>query len=338
MRQRWIGLVLALVVSSCTDAKFQDAAAAIAGPTPAAPVPSLPTTVPGVLALSMPIQPGDSANNAFGVAPFGYHGADHAEDGHPGWDIEYRSGGLVRAAAAGSIQSVLPDPSTPGRTTVQLEHIVGTHHYRTVYTNLASLGADIKAGEAVGAGQALGTAGAVTSTVGAVPVSYAMTHFQLDDFEYYRGTPNPNAVSPEPFLTVAAKSQFDAMWARAAFVHELVEPYPTNPRDLAFPASRVWTRVGGDGIAGIRFTRRSARGSDYDYAILSESGSAIETGSVVLSVASRPYPTIDLVSSTSRRPGVYDIVSNEMRLALAPPGSPRPTALTTASTYRTATR
>ena len=86
----------------------------------------------------MPIDAADVANTAFGLAPFGYHGADHAEDGHPGWDIEYRIGGIVRAAAAGTVQSVFPDPFTPGRFTVQLEHLVGTHHYRTVYTNLAT--------------------------------------------------------------------------------------------------------------------------------------------------------------------------------------------------------
>ena len=74
----------------------------------------------------MPIDAGDLANTAFGLAPFGYHGADHAEDGHPGWDVEYRIGGIVRAAAAGTVQSVFPDPFTPGRFTVQIEHIVGT--------------------------------------------------------------------------------------------------------------------------------------------------------------------------------------------------------------------
>ena len=86
-----------------------------------------------------------------------------------------------------------------------------------------------------------------------------MTHFQLDDFEYSPREPNPNAVSPEPFLTPAAKSFFDALWSRAAFLQELVEPFATNPRDLSFPASRTWTRAGGDGPAGIRFTRHRAR-------------------------------------------------------------------------------
>ena len=37
----------------------------------------------------------------------------------------------------------------------------------------------------------------------------------------------------------------------AAYGHELVEPFITNPRALAFPVSRTWTRAGGGGPAGI---------------------------------------------------------------------------------------
>jgi len=45
----------------------------------------------------------------------------------------------------------------------------------------------------------------------------------------------------------------------------------TNPRELTFPASRTWTRAGGDGPSRIRFTRRNARAAEYDYALLAES-------------------------------------------------------------------
>jgi len=285
----------------------------------------------------MPAEPGDTGSVAFGIAPYGYHGADHAEDGHPGWDIEYRVGGTVRAAAAGTIQSVHPDAFSPGRTTVQIEHVVGTHHYRTVYTNLQTVAADITVNAAVRAGQPLGTAGTVTATIGTQAVTYAMTHFQLDDFEYYREIPNPNAVSPEAFLSAQARSFFDGVWAQASFGPELVEPFASNPRDLRFPASRTWLRAGGDGPAGIRFTRRSSRASmEYDYALLAESGSAIESGTVTISPATKPLATINLVSPTATRVGVYNIVSNEMRLSLAPPGAARPTDLASASVYRTA--
>jgi len=322
---------IAVLAAACTDEKSPLAPTAIAAPTPPVPVPPLPTTVPGVLAISMPIDPGDAATTAFGIAPFGYHAADHAADGHPGWDIEYRPGGIVRAAAAGTIQSVLDDPLTPGRFTVQIEHVVGTHFYRTIYTNLATLtSADIAVDEVVAAGQPLGTAGTF-GTVG----SFAI-HFQLDDLEFHReGLSNPKAVSPESFLSVPARSIFNTLWSRAAFSHELVEPFATNPRELSFPASRTWTRAGGDGPAGIRFTRPSARAVEYNYALLAESGTVIESGTVAINVTARPYPLIALTSPTEVRLGLYDIVSNEMRLSLALPGAPRANDLNGASVYRT---
>lgn len=320
MRKSWIVAGIAVLLTSCTDRESPIAATAIAGPTPIVSTPPLPTTVPGVLALSLPIDPGDFANAAFGVAPFGYHGGVHAEDGHTGWDIEYRPGGIARAAAAGTVESVNQEPS--GRFTVQLEHAVGTHFYRTTYTNLATVAADVAEKEAVRAGQALG-------------IPAGSIHFQLDDFEYYREISSPNAVSPEPFLTPAAKSTFDSLWTRAIFAAEFVEPYVTNPRALAFPASRTWTRAGGDGPPGIRFARSSARATDYEYSLLAESGTVIESGTAILDLAARPLPTIDLVAPTSRRLGVYDILSNELRLSLPNAGEPRPTDLNGSSIYRT---
>lgn len=327
-----------MLMAACINREPPLAPTAVAGPTPPLTAPPLPTPVPGVLAVAMPLEPGDAANTIFGIAPFGYHGPEHAADGHPGWDIECRIGGIVRAAAAGTVENVVPDSSTAGRFTVQVEHIVGTHHYRTSYTNLASVNADIAARAVVRAGQALGTAGTLNvfrTEPPRGPISYAMTHFQLDDFEYFRQTNNPNAVSPEPFLAASAKPLFDALWSSAAFPQELVEPFATNPRDLRFPASRTWTRAGGDGPAGIRFTRRTATGTDIEYEILAESGTVIEAGSASLTIA-RPYPFIDLVSPTAGHIGIYDIVSNEMRLSLTVPGSQRPLDLSLASVYRTA--
>jgi len=327
-------LVVAATVAACSDQSPTAPTVTVAPPAAAIVVP-LPTAVPGVLGLVMPIELSDVATTAFGLAPFGYHGADHAEDGHPGWDIEYRIGGTVRAAAAGTVQNVLPDSSVAGRTTVQVEHVVGTHFYRTVYTNLATVNPEIVAAATVRAGQALGVAGTVSQTVGTTPITYAMIHFQLDDFEYYREVPNPNAVSPEPFLLADAKLFFDRIWSTAVSSSELTEPYASNPRDLRFPVSRTWTRVSGDGPAGIRFTRSSARSPNYDYAILAESGTATETGTVTLGLTARPFPSIDLISGTGRRVGSYDIVSDTMRLSLANAGGSRPTDLGAASTYRT---
>ena len=336
MRRVWILAGIVVMAAACTDGKSPLAPTTVAAPVPPLATPPLPTSVPGVLALSMPIDPSDSANTAFGLTPFGYHGADHAEDGHPGWDIEYRLGGIVRAAAAGTIQNVFPDPFAPDRFAIQIEHVVGTHFYRTVYTNIATLAADIVVDAAVTPGRALGSAGALTATVGTSTITYAMTHFQLDDLEFHReGLSNPKAVSPEPFLAPAAKSTFDALWSRAAFGHELVEPFVTNPRELSFPASRTWIRAGGDGPAGIRFTRPNARAVEYQYALLAESGTVIESGTVAINITSRPYPLIALTAPTSVRLGLYDIVSNELRLSLANPGSPRAVDLSGASVYRT---
>jgi hypothetical protein len=338
MRRR-LGLscffLLAAFVTACNTDKSPTApTTTVVAQLPPIVVP-LPTTVPGVLTIGMPIELSDLATTAYGLAPFGYHGADHAEDGHPGWDVEYRLGGTVRAAAAGTVQNVFPDPSTAGRTTVQIEHLVGTHHFRTVYTNLATINSDVIAGTTVRIGQSLGVAGTFSQTIGTTPITFAMIHFQLDDFEYYRETPNPNAVSPEPFLSPDAKLFFDRIWSAAVFSHELVEPFATNPRVLAFPAARTWMRVSGAGPAGIRFTRSSARNPDYDYAILSESGTAIEIGTVRLGLTTRPFPSIDLTSAAGIRVGTYDIVSDEMRLSLASPGAARPADLGAASVYRT---
>ena len=332
-RPALVVLLSVATIAACTDNPTAPTVTT-PPPFPTVNVP-LPTTVPGVLGLRMPIDASDAATTAFGLAPFGYHGADHAADGHPGWDVEYRIGGIVRSAAAGTVQSVFADPSVPGRSTVQIEHVVGTHFYRTVYTNLATVSPGIAADAAVLAGQSIGVAGTVSQTVGTTPITYAMTHFQLDDFEYYRNVPNPNAVTPEPFLTPEARSFFERVWSTAVSSTELIEPYASNPRDLRFPASRTWTRVSGDGPAGIRFTRSDARNPNYESAVLAESGTAVETGTVTLALTARPFPTIDLVAATGRRLGTYDIVSNQMRLSLANAGSSRPVDLGAASYYRT---
>ena len=329
MHKAWMLAGILLLVAACTDERIPTAPTPVAGPTPPVPPPPLPTNVPGVLALSMPIDATDSVNTVFGMTPFGYHASDlHAQDGHAGWDIEYRTGGVVRAAAAGTIQEVSTD--TLGRFTVQIEHRVGEHFYRTIYSNLATLSSDIEPDEVVLAGQALGTPGVSIGNAG------RFIHFQLDDLEFHREIANPKAVSPEPFLTPAAKSIFDTMWRQAEFGHELVEPFATNPRTLAFPASRTWMRAGGDGPAGFRFTRFSERDVAYNYVLLAESGTVIESGTVAIDPTARPNPVIALTAATGVRLGVYDIVSNEMRLALSNPGSPRPADLSGATIYRTA--
>jgi hypothetical protein len=338
MRKAWGLAVLAMLATACVDRNLPLAPTAVAGPTPPVVVPPLPTTVPGVLAIALPIDGSDYATTVFGIAPFGYHGADHAAEGHSGWDIEYRPGAFVRAAAAGTVLAVIEESAATGRFTVQIEHVVGSHFYRTIYTNLATLSSDIIEDAEVRTGQSLGTPGiaATLSTPAASGLSGTVgIHFQLDDLEFHREGPDPKAVTPESFLSPAARSLFDALWARAVYAHELVEPFATNPRTLSFPASRTWIRAGGDGPAGIRFTRSRLQAAEYEYALLAESGTVIETGAVAINVMARPYPMIALTAATSVRLGLYDIVSNEMRLSLANPGSPRATDLNGASVYRT---
>jgi hypothetical protein len=321
-----------LAASACSLEQSPTASTPIAGSLPPPPPPALPTNVPGVLAVSMPIDSADIINIGFGLLPFGYHGADHALDGHAGWDIEFRPGGLVRAAAAGTVASVALQ--TTGRTVVTLEHVVGEHHYRTIYTNLLTVASDIVPDETVLAGQQLGVAGPVASIAG-VESNNALTHFQLDDLEFHREGQEPKAVSPEPFLTEPARLVFARLWSGAVFAHELVEPFATNPRDLRFGVTRTWTRAGGEGPAAVRFARADARAADYSYQLLAESGTPIEAGYVVLNLSTRPYPSIDLVSPVGRRLGIYDIVSGEMRLTLASPGDTRPTTLDSTHVYRT---
>ncbi len=335
----FVVLLLAFLLSACNRGGSPTAPSVVVTTTTPALNTTPTTVVPPVigqgLSIAMPIDLADVASAAFGLLPFGYHGADHAGDGHSGWDIEYRQGALVRAAAAGVVHSIEPDDIVIGRTVVRVEHLLGAHMYRTVYANLSSVATDVVIDAAVNRGQAIGLAGTVTATIGTAPVTYAMSHFQVDDFEIHREGPNPKAVSPEPFLNAEGRVVFDRVWAVSAFAHELTEPFVSMSRDQRFPLTRTWRIESGHGPAGLSFTRRSVVGADHEYFVLAQSGTAIESGAVTLRVLARPFPTIDLVTPTGRRLGVYDIIGDRMRLALGSPGAPRPTDLGAASVYRT---
>ena len=201
---------------------------------PTTPV-SVTPPVPGMLQIVMPADPIDIVSSAFGLVPYGYHGVDHALDGHSGWDIELRFGAAVRAAVEGRVLSTGPDPVTPTRFTVKIETVLSNHFYTLVYSNLASVSDDIVAEAIVRRGQPLGAAGLVTATIGGTPITYSMVHFQVDDFEYYREIPNPNAVGIEIFLTNDGKATFDRLWAAAWYPQELTEPFASNPRSTFFP-------------------------------------------------------------------------------------------------------
>lgn len=333
-------VLLALVISACnsgggspttpSDVVFPGIPSS--NGSPATVVPPPPGTV---LSIAMPIDGADVVTNAFGLLPFGYHGPDHAGAGHSGWDVEYRVGAQVRAAAAGVVQSIEPDIIVLGRSRVTIEHALGAHIYRTVYANLSSVREEIVRQAAVTRGQPLGVAGTVTATIGGTPVTYAMSHFQVDDFETHREGLDPKAASPEPFLSAEGRAVFDRIWPRSAFNQELTEPFISMSRDQRFPMTRTWRLESGDGPAGLSFTRTSEVGAEHHYLVLTQSGTAIESGVVTLRVLARPFPTIDLVTPTGPRLGVYDIVGDQMRLALGSPGAPRPADLGAAGVYRT---
>ncbi len=154
-------------------------------------------------------------------------------------------------------------------------------------------------------------------------------------FDSYFPIPDPNAVSPLSFLTADARVVFDRIWQTAAYEQELVEPFSSNPRSASFPLTRTWRRESGTGPAGFSFTRTSARSAAYEYAILAESGTAVEAGAVTLRSTARPQTTIDFVSPTATRLAIYDIIDGSLRLAISPPGSARPTSFSDVSVYRT---
>lgn len=91
-------------------------------------------------------------------------------------------GAQVLAAADGVVQSIYKDPNPPHPLTLQLEHRRGRRSYRTVYNNLASISSGIAPGKAVARGQGVGAPRARTQRMGRQTVTYAMIHFQVDDF------------------------------------------------------------------------------------------------------------------------------------------------------------
>lgn len=281
----------------------------------------------------MPIRAADLANNAFGLTPFGVHIGDHGIDGHPGWDIEYVEGSTIYAAAVGTVQSVL---SRDGEVVIQLAHTLnGREAYRTIY-GVRAVANGIVAGAAVTQGQPLGVVSSYTRTIGTVTVTYAFTHFQLDDFSANSGLTNMQAVSPEAFLNAEARAIFEVMWRNAVYTQEIVEPFSNSPRDVTFPMTRAWTQQTGDLAPRLEVTRASATATGFTYTMRDSSGASIETGTIELEILARPMPAIDFVAANgTRRRGVFSIESGTMQLVYGMPGAARVLTLAGASTYTT---
>ncbi|HXG58038.1 MAG TPA: M23 family metallopeptidase [Thermoanaerobaculia bacterium] len=283
------------------------------------------------LTVDIPAAPEDIGFSAYGILPFGVHAGDHAIDGHPGWDIEYKEGGLVRAAAEGSVQFVMADSYSAGRSTVQIEHRRGSITFRTVYTNVAEVDPAIVRGAPVGRGQVIGRPGTFMTTMGSARVTYGMTHFQVDDFRRSAGLTNKSAVSPEGFLSQHGREVFAYAWPRAHYNQEFCEPFATNPREIVPPMTRSWI-----GTASTLSVTCVGNGQ-FEY-VLEESGRPPERGTMRIAIAISPYPAVDLIpfAGGAARLGIFDIYGATMRLALSEPGGGRPDDLSMARAYETA--
>lgn len=326
--------------STSSGASASTATSTSTSTTPSTPAPTpTPTPSPGAgtsqtFSLSLPIRPGEQANNAYGLVPFGIHIGDHGVDGHPGYDFEFAPGASVYAAAAGVVQSVLPGGF--GSTGIQITHQIGTLGYRTIY-GVDTVAPGVAAGATIAAGQALGRAPVYTRTIGRTTVTYAMTHFQVDDFTSNAGLTNPNAVAPERWFDAAARSQLDAIWRNATYAQELVEPFLANPRDQSFPVSRVWTRQSGSLAPRLDVTAATPTADSYTYVLRDASGASIESGTITVDAIAKPLPTIDLTPGGSGQPrrGVYDVFERQLQIDYGTPGAARPVSLAGSSTYRT---
>jgi hypothetical protein len=143
-------------------------------------------------------------------------------------------------------------------------------------------------------------------------------------------------VSPETFLDSRARQAFDAIWQKAFYPQEFVEPFATSPRNISFPMRRTWTQESGSLAARLEFTRANAFADTYSYVMRDAGGAAIEGGTIQIEALAKPASTLDFVSeSGARRRGVYSIVGGTMQLLYGEPGAARPPSLAGASTYTT---
>jgi hypothetical protein len=242
----------------------------------------------------------------------------------------------VIAAADGVVQSVMPG-LLGTEWSIQITHRVdGRDAYRTIY-GVATVAPGVTPGAAVVAGQALGVVNSYTRTIGTTTVTYAFTHFQVDDFSVNAGLTNHNAVPPERFLTIEAQRAFETMWRTAAYTQELTEPFATNPRDVTFPLTRTWRLSSGGLAAQLDATRASATAAGYTYVMRGPDGVTLETGTAELDPLARPVPAVDFLPTGAAQPrrGLYSILDADMQLDYGPPGAPRPTSLAGASRYVT---
>lgn len=287
--------------------------------------------------LDLPIRMDDVGYRMFGVAPYGYHVAEHRYDGHPGLDFEYIPGAKVYAASGGSVQ-VFTDSHAPDKQTLQLNFSENGKNYRLVYTNLSALEPGVTSGATATRGQMLGTAGSQTQNqAGGVSVTYAMTHFQLDDFSLNHGLTNSSAVSPVSYFSSAAQADLAAIWSQSAYRQMVCEPYLTNPRGLLGKPTviRAWTRTTGALASRIDFRCDFSDNGATGYTLYDASGNVLETGTVDLTPVTAGTTTIDLLSAGGVRRGIVFAKDALLRIAYSAPGGDRPADFTATSEYTT---
>jgi hypothetical protein len=330
-----LALCALVVVPACKKKSTGETGGSQQSSTPTTPTPS-PAPGGGTTAtftVDLPVAAADSGSNAYGIWPFGVHGASHAADGHPGFDVEFTPGATVHAAAEGTLLHATADGQSPGRFTIRINHTVGSSTYATDYTNVTDLAAGVTAGAAITRGQALGKAGVQSQFIGTSQVTWGMTHFQVNDFSKNEGLTNPNAVSPELHLSAGAKALFDTIWRATAYQTEWCEPFPTNSRAAVFPMSRTWTKQSGSLPDRLEVRCVSENSQTWEYTLKNADGSAVEAGTLSVSATTKPLPTVDVqAAGGGTRLGLYDIVSGTLQINL---GTSRPSSLSGATTYTT---
>ena len=294
------------------------------------------------LELELPLDPLDAGSNFLRIAGFGYHVAEHRLDGHPGLDFEYKLGAKVRAAHAGRL-SYFVDAHDPSKLTVQIEFSADGKNWRNVYTNLAALEPGLVQGSQVSTGQALGSAGSVTAQRGNTTLTYAMTHFQLDDLSgaVNYGLSNPTALSPIPYFSATAQAAFAALVEPVTYHQQLCEPFMSTPRGLLpYPSlTRTWRLQQGSHVTRLDFScDHASNQSSYRYALFDASDALLETGTVITESGASALPTIEFNPTTGgKRLGVYAVNANSGTLSLdySAPGGSRPLSINNASRYGT---
>jgi hypothetical protein len=285
--------------------------------------------------MSLPIAVGDSASLAYTIWPFGVHGGGHALDGHPGFDFEYRLGSSVYAPVDATVSNRIPDSNSPAdRESVQLRYPGSPMDYFIDITNLMNVPPSVQPNARVTRGQILGTAGPIGFGPNVGAATSAMIHFGVSDPNTNEPNIAPHSVSPDKFMSAEARSQLAVIWQNAAYVSEWCEPFLDNDRAALFPKRRTWSLGSGSTPARIVAGCPTEFGAT-EYSFTDASGATTDTGAMAVGWSNRPT-TVDFTSSTGvRRLGLFDIVSDTMRLALGAPGAGRPASFTGASVYST---